>query len=378
MIPESKSTEITERIAKLKNSVLSAVPTICTERAGFYTEIYKEFEASPDILKRAYALEKTLKKMTIFISEGELIVGNQSSRLKAAPIFPEYETSWIIKELDEFDKRPGDSFSINQKQKDELKRICSWWNGKTIIDKGYSVMSDQNLEIHDAGIIRAEDNLTSGDGHIAVNYEKVLETGLKGYLRNIEVQQEALATSGERFFEKQDFCNSLIIGIKAFQSFIERFERLAYEMAECEPEPIRKSELFRISEICGNITEYPPSGFYEALQLTWFIQLILQIESNGHSVSLERMDQYLYRFYKNDLLTGKITKNFALELLENTWIKLLSINKIRSWSDKRYSVGWPLYQNVTIGDQSIDGKESVNELSYLILDSVRRMKLTQK
>lgn len=377
MIPETNSTEITERIAKLKSNVLSAIPTVCTERAGFYTEVYREFEDTPVILKRAYALEKTLKKMTIYISEGELIVGNQSSKLRAAPIFPEYVTSWILNELDEFDKRPGDAFFINAKQKEELKKICGWWNGRTLIEKGYSLMSEQNREIHDAGIIRAEGNLTSGDAYIAVNFEKVLETGLNGYLRNIEKHQEALKDSDNRFFQKQDFYNSLIIGIKAFQSFIERFERLSYEMAECEIEPVRKSELFKISEICGNITEKAPSGFREALQLTWFIQLILQIESNGHSVSLGRMDQYLYRFYKNDLITGKIGEEFALELLENTWIKLLSINKIRSWAHTRYSAGAPLYQNVTIGGQTSEGTDAVNELSYLILDSVGRMKLTQ-
>ena len=126
----------------------------------------------------------------------------------------------------------------------------------------------------------------------------------------------------------------------------------------------RKSELLKISEICGNISENAPSGFYEALQLTWFVQLILQIESNGHSVSLGRMDQYLYRFYKNDLVSGKINEDFVLELLENTWLKLLSVNKIRSWSHTRYSAGGPLYQNVTIGGQTTEGKDAVNELSF--------------
>ena len=120
-----------------------------------------------------------------------------------------------------------------------------------------------------------------------------------------------------------------------------------------------------------------PSGFYEALQLTWFVQLVLQIESNGHSVSLGRMDQYLWKFYKDDLAAGRISEDFALELLENTWIKLLSVNKIRSWSHTRFSAGGPLYQNVTIGGQTVDGKDAVNDLSFLILDSVGRMKLTQ-
>jgi pyruvate formate-lyase len=377
MISDTKTTEISERIAKLKSNVLSAASTICTERAGFYTEVYKEFENSPVILKRAYALEKTLEKMTIFINEGELIVGNQSSKLRAAPIFPEYVTSWILNELDEFDKRPGDAFFINADQKNELKEICVWWDGKTLIEKGYSLMSPLNREIHDAGIIRAEGNLTSGDAHIAVNFEKILETGLGGYLKSIELMQNTLNEKDTRFFEKQDFYNALTIGIKAFQTFIRRFQKLLFELSECEPDLIRKSELAIMSEICGHISENPPSSFYEALQLTWFVQLILQIESNGHSVSLGRMDQYLFRFYKNDLISGKINQDFALELLENTWLKLLSVNKIRSWSHTRYSAGGPLYQNVTIGGQTIDGKDAVNELSFLILDSVGRMKLTQ-
>lgn len=377
MKAEIKPTEISGRIARLKSNILSSVPTICTERAAIYTEVYKEFESSPVILKRAYALERTLRKMTIFISEGELIVGNQSSKLRAAPIFPEYVTAWIINELDEFDKRPGDAFFINEKQKDELKSICSWWEGKTLIERGYSLMSGLNKEIHDSGIIRAEGNLTSGDAHIAVNFEKIISIGLNGYLRNVEKAQQSLKDNDPLFFQKHDFYNAITISLNAFRAFIIRFERLASEMADCEEDSARKLELVKISEVCRNISSKAPAGFYEALQLTWFVQLILQIESNGHSVSLGRMDQYLYPFYKNDIITGRIDEEFALELLENTWLKLLSINKIRSWSHTRYSAGGPLYQNVTIGGQTTEGKDAVNELSYLILDSVGRMKLTQ-
>jgi formate C-acetyltransferase len=315
--------------------------------------------------------------MTIFINEGELIVGNQASKLRAAPIFPEYVTSWIINELDEFDKRPGDAFFITAEQKEELKEICSRWNGKTLIERGYSLMSPLNRAIHDSGIIRAEGNLTSGDAHIAVNFEKILKTGLGGYLQNVESMRKSLRDSDPEFLLKHDYYTATKLAIEAFQSFIKRFEKLSYELSQFEIDEKRKSELLEISKNCRNISEYPPEGFYEALQLTWFVQLILQIESNGHSVSLGRMDQYLYSFYKNDLAIGKINDVFVLELLENTWLKLLSVNKIRSWSHTRYSAGGPLYQNVTIGGQTIGGKDAVNELSYLILDSVGRMKLTQ-
>ena len=160
MITETKSTVISERIARLKERMLSVRSTICTERAKLYTEVYREYNDSPVILKRAYAIEKTLKEMSVFIDEGELIVGNQSSALRAAPIFPEYVTAWIINELDEFDKRPGDAFYVTEDQKKELREIFKWWEGKTLTEKGNSLMSPLNREIHESGIIRAEGNLT--------------------------------------------------------------------------------------------------------------------------------------------------------------------------------------------------------------------------
>ncbi len=372
-----ESPVITQRIERLKEKILSSRSSICTERARIYTEVYREHEDTPVILKRAYALERTLKEMTIFIDEGELIVGNQSSALRAAPIFPEYVTAWIIKELDEFDKRPGDAFFFTEEQKEELRKLCLYWEGKTLIEKGYSLMSPLNREIHDSGIIRAEGNLTSGDAHIAVNFEKLLKIGLQGYLNETEQAERKQAESDGESFRKRNFYTALKTGIRSFQAFIERFERLASDLSVHAPGPDRKSELLKISACCRNIKNNPPEGFYEALQLTWFVQLVLQIESNGHSVSLGRMDQYLLRFYEEDKAAGRITTDFALELLENTWLKLLSVNKIRSWSHTRFSAGGPLYQNVTIGGQTTTGRDAVNELSFLILDSVGRMKLTQ-
>ena len=374
MIQVQESFAVSDRIAMLKEKVLSSKSTICTERAKIYTQVYQDHQDKSVIVRRALALEKTLQEMTIFIDEGELIVGNHSSKLRAAPIFPEYATAWIIKELDEFNKRPGDAFFLSDENKQELKELCSWWEGRTLLEKGYEGMSERFKDIHSSGIIRAEGNLTSGDAHIAVNFEKILKIGLNAYLREVE---EKLSQTDPADRERVDFYTSLKIGLNAFKAFIQRFEKLALDMAKTSSDPIRVDELKAIARNCQQISQYPPTGFYEALQLTYFVQLVLQIESNGHSVSLGRLDQYLYSFYREDLLLGKVTQEFVMELLENTWIKLLAINKIRSWSHTRYSAGGPLYQNVTIGGQTVDGKDAVNGLSFLILQSVGNMKLTQ-
>lgn len=377
MTTQQKTTNVTPRIAHLREKVLSTKPSVCTERAKFYTNVYRENEDQPIIIKRALALEKTLKEMSIYIEEGELIVGNQSSQVRAAPIFPEYAVDWLPEEMDELDKRPGDAFFITDEHKKELLEIADWWKGKVLWDKGRALMSQELRDLQDSAIIKATGNLTSGDAHIAVDFYKILDVGLDAYLEEIRYYQKTVERTKMEGVKKDHFYNALTISIKAFQQFIMRFSNLALNLSEQEIDAVRQTELKTIAENCRIISSQPPQNFHQALQLTYFVQLVLQIESNGHSVSLGRMDQYLFPFYQTDRLTGKISEEFASELLENTWIKLMSINKIRPWSHTRFSAGGPLYQNVTIGGQTTDGKDAVNELSYLILDSVGKMKLTQ-
>ena len=148
-------------------------------------------------------------------------------------------------------------------------------------------------------------------------------------------------------------------------------------MAEKESDPKRKAELEEMSRICARVPYEPAASFKEAVQSVWFIQLILQIESNGHSLSYGRFDQYMYPYFINDLKNERITKAEALELLTCLWIKTLTINKVRSQAHTLSSAGSPMYQNVTIGGQTTDKKDAVNELSFLVLQSVAQTRLTQ-
>jgi pyruvate formate-lyase/glycerol dehydratase family glycyl radical enzyme len=369
--------EVTERISGMREKVLSIKPSICTERAKFYTEAYIEYEDQPVIIRRAYALEKTLSNITVFIDDGELIVGNQSSRYRAAPIFPEYAVEWLLEEMNELDKRPGDAFFINEQHKRELVDIAAWWKGKVLYDKGRALMSQELRDLQDTAIIKATGNLTSGDAHIAVDFFRILADGLEGYLEDIRTHQLKVERSDQEGIQKDIFYTAVTISLKAFQVFIRRYQKLADGLSMHETNEERRRELQTISKNCNHIASRPPENFWQALQLVFFVQLVLQIESNGHSVSLGRMDQYLYPFYRNDIEKGTITRNHASELLENTWIKLLTINKIRPWSHTEFSAGGPLYQNVTIGGQLPDGSNAVNDLSFLILESVGKMRLTQ-
>jgi len=365
------------RTEQLKRQVVDARNTICTERARFYTEVYRANRDKPVILRRALALEDTLKHMSVRIEPGELIVGNHSTAVRAAPIFPEYSVDWLLEELDQFEKRPGDVFQVSPGEKRKLREICEHWQGATVCDRAYALMPADTLAIHEAQITRAVANLTSGDGHIAVNFPKILELGLEAYLQRVQAMRSALQLTTQEDIRKNLFYRSLEIGIGALEAFIERFAHLAEDQARESGDPRRRQELGQIRDTCLRVSRFPPRSFRESLQLVYFLQLVLQIESNGHSVSLGRLDQYLYPFFRNDTRQHLITNDEVKELLECLWIKLYSINKIRPWSQTRYSAGSPMYQNVTIGGQTNEGGDAVNELSYLILETVGRIRLPQ-
>ena len=159
--------------------------------------------------------------------------------------------------------------------------------------------------------------------------------------------------------------------------FALRYSRLAKELADKEKDPKRKAELEEMCRICSRVPYEPASSFKEAVQSVWFIQLILQIESNGHSLSYGRFDQYMYPYYRKDIQDGTMAEEEAEELLTCLWIKTLTINKIRSQAHTLSSAGSPMYQNVTIGGQTPDKKDAVNELSFAVLKSVAQTRLTQ-
>ena len=368
---------MTGRLERLKDAVLSAEPRLCLERARIYTRVYRENEHLPIVRKRALALRRTLEESGIYIDEGELVVGNTASRARSAAIFPEYAVDWIFKEIDGIDRRPAESYGATEAMKAEVKELCGWWKGRTLQDRAVANFSPELKAVNDSGIVHAEGNMTAGDGHIAANMGRVLELGIGGYAAYVSRMNDALDLSLYEDLRKRQLYLAMLDALAGLSAWIRRYEELARSQAAASADPERASELARIARTCAAVAEGAPVDFRQALQLTCFVQLALQIESNGHSVSLGRLDQYLYPFYRKDADAGRISGAAAKELLSCAWLKLLAVKKVRSWSHTRFSAGGPLYQNVTIGGVDRDGGDAVNELSFLILESVGDMKLTQ-
>ena len=367
---------LTDRMATFREEVLEEKPYIDAERAVLATQAYKENQNQPRVMVRALMLQKILENMSIYIEDKSLIAGNQATKNKNAPIFPEYTMEFVMNELDLFEKRDGDVFYITEETKQQLRDISPFWENNNLRARGEALLPDEVSVFMETGVFGMEGKLNAGDAHLAVNYERILAEGLKGYEERTKKLKAALDFTKPESIDKNVFYKAVLIVIDAVHTFANRYSKLAQDMALTETDA-RKEELLEISRICAKVPYEPASSFREAVQAVWFIQLILQIESNGHSLSYGRFDQYMYPYYKKDMENGSLSEESALELLTCLWIKTLTVNKVRSQAHTLSSAGSPMYQNVTIGGQTTDKKDAVNELSFTVLKSVAQTRLTQ-
>ena len=368
---------LTDRMSAFREEVLDEKPYIDAERALLATQAYKENQNQPRVMVRALMLKKILENMTIYIEDKSVIAGNQAMKNANAPIFPEYTMEFILNELDLFEKRDGDVFYITEETKQQLREIAPFWENNNLRARGEALLPDEVSVFMETGVFGMEGKLNAGDAHLAVNYERLLAEGLKGYEERTKAFKDALDFTDPESVDKNEFYKAVLIVIEAVHHFALRYSRLAEELAGKEKDPKRKAELEEMSRICSKVPYEPASSFKEAVQSVWFIQLILQIESNGHSLSYGRFDQYMYPYYKKEIQDGTMTEEEAGEILTCLWIKTLTINKIRSQAHTLSSAGSPMYQNVTIGGQTPDKKDAVNELSFAVLKSVAQTRLTQ-
>lgn len=368
---------LTKRMKAFREEVLDEKPYIDAERAILATQAYKENLNQPRVMARARMLKKILENMSIYIEEKSLLAGNQATKNCNAPIFPEYTMEFVLNELDLFEKRDGDVFYITEETKQQLREIAPFWENNNLRARGEALLPDEVSVFMETGVFGMEGKLNAGDAHLAVHYQRILSDGLKGYEKRVREKKASLDLTDPDSIDKYVFYNAVLTVLEAVHTFALRYSALAEELAQKESNVERKAELMEISRICAKVPYEPAGSFREAVQSVWFIQLILQIESNGHSLSYGRFDQYMYPYYIKDIREGKITETQALELLTCLWIKTLTVNKVRSQAHTLSSAGSPMYQNVTIGGQTTEKKDAVNELSFTVLKSVAQTRLTQ-
>lgn len=366
-----------KRVRAIKDSLIGSPPGICSERARYYTQAYDQFECDPPILKRAKALKLYLENKTIYLGDDDLIPGAAASHPRWAPVFPEYSWDWVNEELDRFEHRQYDKFLINSETKEELRELLPRWKGRSLYERIEARQPDFVKEASRIGVTSWAGQATSGEGHIVVDHQMVLENGLKDLWKKATIYRENLPLYEPESLEKRDFYESIEIVCEGVLNYAERLAKEAEQRAEIAGDEQRKMELVRMAADLRTVPAEPAQNFRQALITVWLLHLIQQIESNGHSVSLGRFDQYLYPYLKQDLESNYLLEEEALELIEHFYLKLFTIIKLRSEKHSRTQSGYPMYQNLVVGGQLTDGVDAVNPLSWLCLSALAEVRLSE-
>lgn len=358
--------QMTDRVAKLKEKLVGETPSVSAERARLATEGILEHPFNPPILQRAYMLDHILKNMTIFILDGELIVGNQADKPRSAPVFPEFTSDWILKDIDGFDKRQCDPMNVTEEDKEILRKYIPMWKGKNFADIVATEIPQEVKDLEANGYFSVG-NQDCSTGHNLPDYWTILDKGLITYKEDCQRRIDECVIDSKKKQEQVDFWKAAIIAVDAVDAYAKRYSELAAKMAEEEADPVRKQELLTIAETCAQVPMRPARTFREAVQAVWFVHVVINIESNGHGVSFHRFDQYTNKYYEADLAAGRITEDEAIELLECFFIKITSIMKMRDDFSSAGFAGYPMWQNFIIGGQKADGTDATNPTSFLCL-----------
>ena len=361
--PTAKS----ERISRLVENLYRKMPEIEPDRAVLLTESYRETEGEPIIMRRAKAFAHILAHIPITIREEELVVGSSTLAPRGCQTFPEFSYEWLEAEFDTIEKRSADPFYISEDTKKKLREVHKYWKGKTTSELALSYMAPEAAAAIEHNIFTPGNYFYNGVGHVTVQYEKVLEIGLEGIIREAARELAACNVGDGDYARKHCFLEAVIMSCAAVIGYAGRYAALAKQEAEACTDKKRKEELLQIASVCERVPARGAHSFHEACQSFWFIQQLLQMESSGHSISPGRFDQYMYPYYQKDMAEGKITRDEAQELVDCIWVKLNDLNKARDAASAEGFAGYSLFQNLIVGGQNENGEDVTNDLSFLCI-----------
>lgn len=363
------------RVNDLRDIFLKRPYNISTERLELVTEAYEAHRGETARKKCAYAFANVLKNCTLYIYDRDLILGELCAEAKEAPVYPEFSVDWILDEMENhpFEKREHDQFYVKSDiDREKILSLCRKWQGHTVADLIESRLDEDQLKGSEAGKKIFQTNLYhyAGTGHLTADYARLLKLGLGGIRREAEEDLGALSKKDPDYFEKKDWYESVIIVYRAASDYIRRYEKFCLGKASATGDPERKTELLAMGRNCEVIAEGSAQTFWQALQLFHFVTELLKTESNGHSISYGRMDQWLYPYYEKDLQSGDLTREFAGELLECEYVKMNNATKLKDWGSTAVRNGRGFGgESLTIGGVDREGRDATNDLTMLMLEA---------
>ncbi|MGV8946176.1 MAG: trans-4-hydroxy-L-proline dehydratase [Lutibacter sp.] len=368
-----------ERIQKLRKISFETEPSLSIERALIETQFYKENFGKYSIpVLRALNFLEICKQKTIYLGEGELIVGERGPSPKCVPTFPEL-TCHSIEDFHVLNTREMQRYTISQQDIDIYEEeVIPYWNGKTMRERIFSHVSKEWSNLYEAGLF-TEFMEQRAPGHTALD-GKIYEKGMLDFKKEIQEQINKLDFLNDpEATDKKEQLDGMSISCDAAIVFAERHATLALEQLEKETNPKRRKELQKIAEVCRWIPANAPRNFYEAIQMYWFVHLGTITELNGwDAMNPGHFDQHLAPFYEKELNEGTLTREEAKELLSCFWIKVnnhpappkvgITAKESGTYND---------FTNINIGGVKKDGSNGVSEVSYIILEIVEELHVLQ-
>lgn len=358
----------TPRIQRLKAALFARPREISLERAILYTESHRLTEGEPVIIRRAKATAHILDNVAISIRADELIAGNRTVAPRAGIMSPEMDPGWLLEELDDFPHRPQDRFEISEADKQRYRdELFPYWEKRSMKNFINAQMTD---EVNAAVSTRifSINQTDKGQGHIIIDYPRLLNHGLAALMD--EIKGHLCQQPDNHFYQ------AVLILLEAARRHILRYAALAETMAAQCDDIQRRQELETLARISRHNAASRPEDFYQACQLFWYMNIILQYESNASSLSLGRFDQYMLPFWQASLNQGQDSV-FLQELLASLWVKTNDIVLLRSTSSARYFAGFPTGYTALLGGLTENGRSAVNALSFMCLDAYQQVCLPQ-
>ena len=372
---------ITSRVRNMREKYRDTTPEICTTRYKLITEFYMNNPDMSGILKRAKNLRNILYNIPIRIDEDEVIVGAQSGKYRASALYPENTAKWIKEEVESrfISARDIDPYILADEDRDYILSTVDFWIKECMSAKTDAQILDEYKPIACNGVTTFGPNeqVKSPVGHFCTGYNTAIRKGFKAIKDEADQKIKDLidATLPGKTIEQYNFYRAVSIVCDGIIMLTKRYAQLAEELAASEQNPVRRSELKAMAECLGWSVEHPARNFHEALQCLFMYQTALCLDANLHGISFGRVDQYLGDYYDADLATGRITPEYAQELMDLFYLKVAEMNKAISYRATQANPGYTSGQLMTMGGVKKDGSDATNAVTYMMLQSVGRLVL---
>ena len=367
-----------ERVAKLRQESLDAIPYICAERAELLTQFYKLDKTESLPVKRARAFQYILENKEIVILDGELIVGERGVAPKATSTYPEV-CCHSRQDLEIFDSREKIPYTVSESVISTYNtEIEPFWQGRTMRQLIFANMTKEWHDAYEAGIF-TEFMEQRAPGHTVLG-DKIYRQGFTDFISEIEHELKSIDyLHDSQAYSKQEELKAMKICAEAIITFASRYSQKANELAALENDNKRKAELLKIADVCAHVPANAPRDMWEALQAYWFVHLGVIIELNPwDAFSPGRLDQHLFPFYKKGVDEGSLTDAEAHELLACFWVKFNNHPAPPKVGVTAAESGtYTDFANINTGGLKPDGSDGVNDVSYIILDVMDEMTLLQ-